>query len=73
VTLLVGVPAGAGGTVDIFDVRGCRVRAFSARPGETALRWDGRSQQGAPLPQGIYFIRLRAGAEYKTQRVILAH
>ncbi len=71
VTLLVGVPAGATGIVEIFDVRGRRVRSFEAQAGETALRWDARSEQGAPLAQGIYFIRLRAGAEIKTQRVIL--
>jgi flagellar hook assembly protein FlgD len=71
VTFVVGVPAGTTGTVEIFDVRGRRVRAFEARAGETALRWDGHSEQGISLPQGIYFVRLRAGVEIKTQRVIL--
>jgi hypothetical protein len=71
VTFVVGVPAGATGAVEIFDVRGRRVRAFEARAGETALRWDGHSEQGISLPQGIYFVRLRAGVEIKTQRVIL--
>ncbi len=71
VTLLVAVPAGTTGAVEIFDVRGRRVRAFEARAGETALRWDGRSDQGVSLPQGLYFVRLRAGAEIRTQRVIL--
>jgi flagellar hook assembly protein FlgD len=73
VTFVVGVPAGTTGAIEIFDVRGRRVRAFEARTGETALRWDGRSEQGAQLPQGIYFVRLHAGEEFRTQRVILIH
>ncbi len=73
VTLLVAVPAGTTGAIEIFDVRGRRVRAFEARTGETALRWDGRSEQGVSLPQGLYFVHLRAGAEFRTQRVILLH
>jgi hypothetical protein len=71
VTVVVGIPAGATGAIEIFDVRGRRVRSYEAQAGETALRWNGRSEQGAPLAQGIYFIRLHAGAEFRTQRVIL--
>jgi hypothetical protein len=71
VTVVVGIPAGATGAIEIFDVRGRRVNSFEAQAGETALRWDGRSEQGVALPQGLYFVRLHAGTEFKTQRVIL--
>ena len=48
----------------IYDVRGRVVRALehAYRPaGQYDVTWDGRSDQGAALPSGIYFGRLLAG------------
>ena len=51
--------------VDVFDVRGRRVRALARREfaaGRTVLRWDGRDDLGRRVEAGIYFVRAAAGA-----------
>jgi hypothetical protein len=40
-------------------------------PGEHALVWDHRDDAGAPLPAGVYFVRVRAGAESAVRRVVM--
>lgn len=52
--------------VDLFDVRGRRVRTLDAgsefgASGRIA-RWDGRNEQGTSLPSGVYLYRSDRGA-----------
>jgi len=49
------------GALDIFDVNGRLVRSLalpSGGPGETEVRWDGRTDGGAPAGPGAYFVRV---------------
>ena len=61
--------------LDIFDVEGRHVRRLAAgtfEVGPHAFSWDGRSQQGALQPSGVYFYRLVVdGAVAVTRRMVL--
>jgi hypothetical protein len=67
-----------GGTQSIelvvFDVSGLRVRTLisaSSVGGEVATVWDGLDDAGTPAPAGVYIVRLVAGGEERTRRVLL--
>jgi subtilisin family serine protease len=47
-------------TIDLFDVRGRRVRTLRASPDGTVV-WDGRDGAGRPLPAGLYLARAGSG------------
>jgi hypothetical protein len=67
------IPDGRDVLVQVFDVRGARVRTLSRGPrraGEHWLTWDGRNDAGRPLPCGVYQIRLIAGKYQKVQKVV---
>ena len=75
-TLFVGIPddrAGESMEISIFDVTGKRVRTIvqrTATPGEAEFTWDHRNGNGARVPGGVYFARLKLGSETRTQKVI---
>jgi flagellar hook assembly protein FlgD len=52
---------------DILDVRGAIVRTLGAPP----FHWDGRDANGAPVPAGVYFYRLRGDVQDAGRVVIL--
>lgn len=63
-------------TVDIFGVRGQRVRRLAGRvlpAGPARLDWDGSDDAGRRLPAGVYLLRVRARAGAAAQRVVLLH
>ncbi|HPF35313.1 MAG TPA: FlgD immunoglobulin-like domain containing protein [Candidatus Krumholzibacteria bacterium] len=75
VTLAFALEAPHAVNVDLYDLRGQRVRTLAAGPleaGEHALVWDGRADDGAELASGTYLARLRAGAETRTLKLMLA-
>ncbi|GEM_PF-2907150 len=41
------------------------------RPGRHVLQWDGKGGNGEPLATGMYFYRLRAGAQVHSAKVLL--
>ncbi len=55
--------------VGIFDVRGRRVRTLSTPT--DPMHWDGRDQRGMPAASGVYFYRVRQGAQSATGKLIL--
>jgi len=60
--------------LEILDAAGRRVERANLGtlpPGEHSWVWRGRSQNGAPLPGGIYFTRLRAGDVVKDRKMIM--
>jgi hypothetical protein len=60
--------------VDLLDPSGRRVASLggSFGAGRQQLTWNGRNQAGAPLPPGLYFVRMRvAGRDVGTRRVTL--
>ena len=57
--------------LEIFGVDGRRVRSFELAAGVRELVWDGRDEQGHGVPAGVYFARVRQGAEaWPTSRVV---
>lgn len=60
--------------VDLFDVRGRRVRRLAGgwRPaGSHEIPWNGAGDTGHQLPAGVYFLRLKAGDFFGRGRVVL--
>jgi len=60
--------------LELFDAAGRRVRVLAAGPraaGPQSLRFDGRDDRGAPLPSGVYLVRLSAGAVVDSRRIVL--
>ena len=48
----------------VFDPQGRRVRELLdewAEPGTRAVRWDGRSDGGAAVASGVYYVCLEVG------------
>lgn len=62
-------------TLDIFDVRGSRVRTLlneAIDAPEYTLQWDGRDGSGRQQPSGVYFARLTLdGAVIESRRIVL--
>jgi len=60
----------------VYDVTGRAVRELASgknRAGTYTLHWDGRNDQGARLPRGVYFVNLKAGAYTATRKLIVVH
>lgn len=66
-------PAPGPGPVrlDVFDLRGRRVRRLAAEGPQPDLVWDGRGDDGRPLPAGTYLVRTRDGAAGAGARVTI--
>jgi len=74
-TILFELPAPRAVTAKVFDIRGRLIRTLANdRPlpvGLQSLQWDGRGVLANPVQGGIYFVRVWAGSESETQRIIL--
>jgi len=60
--------------VEIFDVAGHRVRTMDVGhmgPGASQLQFDGLGDGNRALPSGVYFLRVRAGGETATRKMVL--
>jgi hypothetical protein len=62
--------------LDIYDVRGRRVRRLSddgrtLAPGLHEFPWDGRNNRGHYVSSGVYFVRLSAGGEVESGKLVL--
>ncbi len=58
------LPAATNVSMDIFDVRGRRVRSLGGSEfgeGNGHLIWDGRDARGTDLPTGVYLARFNVG------------
>ena len=68
------LPAAGRVRLALFDITGARARTLldGERPaGVHEIRYDGRGDDGRPLPAGVYFVRLDAGRASCTQRVVV--
>ncbi|MCA9750655.1 MAG: right-handed parallel beta-helix repeat-containing protein [Gemmatimonadetes bacterium] len=55
----------------VYDVAGRRVRTLFEGPDPpSAVRWAGDTADGAPLPPGVYFLRLEAGDRSTVEKVV---
>jgi hypothetical protein len=60
--------------LDVYDIRGRRVRTLLDRPlpaGPHRVSWHGTNEGGRALPAGIYFVRLTVGPRVETRKVVL--
>ena len=68
------LPAPAHVRLDVFNILGQRVITLAdeaRQPGRHLHVWDGRDRNGRPLPSGLYFYRLEAGALVATRKMLL--
>ncbi len=68
------MPQAGHARVDVFDVRGARVRNLTRQdyePGYHGLSWDGRDDAGSPVHSGIYFVKVQAGRFNRTLRLVM--
>lgn len=64
------IPAGLEVDAALFDAGGRQVRALAVNH-DGRLRWDGRATDGGPVGAGVYFLRLWAGSERATEKLIV--
>lgn len=67
------VPKTGRVVADVHDVMGRRVAVLVDErmdAGAHRLEWDGRSRDGRECAAGIYFLRLRAGAEELSRKIL---
>ena len=67
-------PAAANAKIAVYNVAGQRVatvvdREFPA--GSNNVVWNGMDTDGRPVPAGIYFYRIDAGANTSTKKMIV--
>jgi hypothetical protein len=61
-------------TVSVYDITGRRVAHLTDQTypaGTHLLIWDGRGDNAARLPSGVYFVELRAGDQRSVKKVLL--
>src|SRR5262249_2376601 len=59
----------------VFDVRGRLVRSIRSGmfpAGSHELLWDGRRNDGSRASSGVYWLRIRAGQEERSLKLIIA-
>ena len=68
------LPEACGVSFVIYNVAGQRVRTLvedNLSAGITSLTWDGTSDAGAPVSNGVYFYRVVTGANTVTSKIML--
>lgn len=77
-TIAFGLPGTAGEARDVrlevFDILGRRMATLAEgeRPaGSHAVVWDGRGEGGRPVAAGLYLLRLEAGGESASRRLLV--
>ena len=61
--------------LDLYDVRGRQVAQITRSrfaPGTHVVRWDGLSTSGKAIANGVYILRVRAGGEVLTSKIVIA-
>lgn len=60
--------------IALYDVLGRRITTIYSRSrfgGLKLFSWDGTGADGAPVPPGVYFIRVSAGDETAVRKVVV--
>jgi hypothetical protein len=68
-----GTPDGARMALEIYNIRGQRVRAFDtdATPGWHEVTWDGRDDRGLPQSTGTYITRYICGDKVEVGKMTM--
>jgi flagellar hook assembly protein FlgD len=67
-------PARSAVKATIHDAQGRLVRTLvshTVAAGELKMTWDGRDDRSVRVASGVYFLRVRAGAESATRKLVL--
>ncbi len=67
------IPTESPVRLDVYDARGAWVARLvdgMESAGEHALRWAGDGATGDAVPNGICFLRIQAGSEIRTSKVV---
>jgi flagellar hook capping protein FlgD len=70
-----GIARAGAVELSIFDVTGRKMRSLvsdTKEPGSYRVQWDGRDGAGRNVAGGVYFARLRAGAELVQRTIVVA-
>ena len=73
-TISFSIPAPGFVELLVYDVSGRPVATLVRRhmpAGRSSVPWNGRNDGGSPVSTGVYFYRLRAGADAQTKKMIL--
>ena len=73
-TISFAIAARGRATLQIYDVRGARVRTLfddMRDAGPASVTWDGRDDAGRVVSSGVYLYRLSAGGESRTRKMVL--
>ena len=73
-TIRYSLPARSHVRLGIYDVAGREVSVIQdgvQSVGPHEVRWDGADRGGRPLSAGVYFVRLDAGGETRTSKMML--
>ena len=65
--LRIDCPSGAA--LEVFDLRGRRVRGWASNGSLAAVVWDGRDAAGHASPPGLYWVRARTAQGIRSLRV----
>ena len=60
--------------ISIYNVRGRIIRTLQRgvkAPGEYAIEWDGREENGKDVASGIYFCRYQSGTDVLTMKLVV--
>ena len=63
-------------TATVYDVRGHEVRSLISSQqsaGRNSVSWNGKNNEGRSVSQGIYFLRLQAGDQVSSLRMMLTN
>ncbi|MCB1150636.1 T9SS type A sorting domain-containing protein, partial [bacterium] len=74
VVLSFTAPRDVRAVVEIYDVRGAKVRTLlDARvdAGPHTATWDGRDDGGTARASGVYFARVKVGEETRVEKLAL--
>ncbi len=75
-TFHVQAPAGEAVSLTIYDARGreiARPLIRSLSSGDLQVFWEPRDSKGAKLPSGVYFVKLNAGREVHSRKILVVH
>src|SRR5262249_26500959 len=73
-TLRYTVPFASTVRLTVHDAAGRSLVPLCQRieePGDKSIFWDSRDAAGSRVPAGVYFIRLQAAGEVRTQKLVV--